>query len=47
MKTDELFPNGKTPLFYLGANADEALCFMETYEQRVAEVFVLDSTEEE
>lgn len=47
MKADEMFPNGKTPLFYPGDKAEEALCGLETYEQLAAEAFVLDSTEEE
>lgn len=33
MRAFEPFRNGKTPMFYLGAEADGVCCEWETYEQ--------------
>lgn len=38
MKPHEMFPNGKTPLFYLGALAGDALDELAEIEQREIDV---------
>ncbi len=45
MQIDEMIPNGKTPLFYLGALAEQACCELETYERLAVEAHVVDLTD--